>query len=50
MKDIRVTFSTTMPFSSMRAYTGSMEKWHASMVFSGYVQLANTLNCYESSQ
>jgi hypothetical protein len=48
MKVIRVTFSTIMPFGSTKGYTEHMEKWHASMVFSGYVELANAPNYYDA--
>ncbi len=43
VKVIGVTFSTTVPISSTKRYTGHTEKWHASTVFSGYVQLAVTM-------
>jgi hypothetical protein len=48
MKVIRATFSTTMPFSSTKGYTERTEKWHASMVFSGCVELPNAPNCYDA--
>ena len=50
VKVIRVKFSTAMPFSSTKGYTRNMEKWHASIVFSGYVELASAPDCYDAYQ